>query len=124
MKSSYNFFIALLRADGSEPSTDSGYTRSDMGEVDIFDLAPAVLQHNHIFSDVPAPGWGEITAYAVYDAPEGGNIMLMFGLPKPINCHAGTIPVIHNGRLLLGVDVSAEIKIHLNTVAVASKVKS
>lgn len=104
--------IALLRADGSEPPRDSGYARSPAGEVGIWDLAKVATQEDHIFPDVPEPGWGEITAYAAYDAPEGGNLMLMFGLPKPVNCHAGTIPVIHKGRLLLGVDVTANIELH------------
>lgn len=106
------FYIGLLRADGSEPPRESGYARSTVGKVDIWDLAKAATQEDHIFSDVPAPGWGEITAYAAYDAPESGNLMLMFGLSKPVNCHAGTIPVIHKGRLLLGVDVSTKIKLH------------
>ena len=106
------FYIGLLRADGSEPPRESGYARVPMGTSDVWGIAKAATEEQHIFPDVPEPGWGEITAYAVYDAPEGGNIMLMFGLPEPVNCHAGTIPFIHNGRLLLGVDVSAEIKLY------------
>lgn len=116
-----NYYAALLRADGSEPSHDSGYARSYIGEVDIFDLPVVATQNDHIFPDVPAPGWGEIVSYAVYDAPTDGNLMLVFGLPKPVNCHAGTIPVIHNGRLLLGVDMSAEIKLCAVTTAEAKK---
>ena len=112
-----NFYIALLRADGTEPSPGSGYARILMGEVDVWDLAKAVTQSDHIFSDVLAPSWGEVTAYAVYDAPEGGNLMLMFGLPKPVNCHAGTVPVIHKGQLLLGVDVSAGIKLYATSAS-------
>ena len=112
-----NYYIALLRADGTEPPKESGYTRVLMGEVGVWDLAKAATQEDHIFSDVLEPGWGKITAYAVYDAPEGGNLMLMFGLPKPINCHVGTIPVIHKGRLLLGVDVSASIKLYATAAA-------
>ena len=112
-----NYYAALLRADGSEPSTDSGYARSHIGEVDIFDLPVVATQNDHIFPDVAAPGWGEIVSYAVYDAPTDGNLMLVFGLPKPVNCHAGTIPVIHKGRLLLGVDVSTNIKLYATAAA-------
>lgn len=112
-----NYYIALLRADGTEPPRECGYTRVLMGEVGVWDLAKAATQEDHIFPDVPAAGWGEITAYAVYDAPEGGNLMLMFGLPKSVNCHAGTVPVIHGGRLLLGVDVSASIKLYATAAA-------
>lgn len=111
------FYIGLLRQDGSEPPQDSGYARSPAGEVGIWDLAMAATLEDHIFPDVPEPGWGEITDYAVYDAPEGGNLMLTFGLPKSVNCHAGTIPVIHEGRLLLGVDVSAKIKLYATAAA-------
>ena len=30
-------------------------------------------------------------------------------MPEPVNVHEGTIPVIYQGRLLLGIDVSANI---------------
>ena len=106
------FYIGLLRADGSEPPRESGYARVPMGDVDVWGIAKAATGDDHIFPDVLAPGWGEITAYAVYIAPEGGEKLLTWQLPKSVNCHAGTIPVIHNGKLLLGVDVSAEIKLY------------
>lgn len=106
------YYIGLLRADGTEPPKESDYARVPMGDVDVWDIAKAATTERHIFPDVPEPGWGEIPAYAVYDAPEGGEKLLEWQLPKPTNCHAGTIPLIHEGRLLLGVDVSANIKLH------------
>lgn len=105
-------YIGLLRRDGTEPPREAGYKRAAAGDVDLWDIAKLPYTGQHIFPDVTAPGYGHIVEYAAYTAPEGGEPLIVWHLPEPVDCHKGTVPFIHEGRLLLGVDVSAEIKLY------------
>ena len=105
-------YIGLLRADGTEPPEKSGYARAALGEVDIWDIPTIPSQRQIVFPEVRDPGYGVITAYVLFNCPEvDAPPLYIWPLPEPVNVHMGTVPVIHNGPLLLGVDVTANIVI-------------
>ena len=95
-----NAYIGLLRCDGTEPPSGSGYARADPGDIGNQEI---------VFPAVNAPGYGVVTDYGLFERPYGGAPLRTWSLSEPVNVHPGTVPVIHNGRLLLGVDVTAQI---------------
>lgn len=98
-------FVGLLRADGTEPSTAAGYRRV------LADLPPN-YQFGDIqvhFAEVREPGYGEIDRVAVFAEASGGAPVRTFRLPKPIDTHAGVIPLVAHSDLWRGVDISARI---------------
>ena len=104
-----NAYIALLRADGTEPEAASGYRRSCLGEVDSIEI-PQLLENRQIpFPDVTEPGYGEIVAVAVSDREERGQALWVWPLPEPVDVHPGVTPVIYNGKLYRGVAVQAKV---------------
>lgn len=107
----FNTFVALFRADGTEPSACCGYKRAEAGAVDAWHLTEAINNRTIVFPEIKEPGCGIIAGYALYNAAEGGDPLYIWWLDAPVNAHAGTVPFIHNGKLLLGVDVSANISL-------------
>lgn len=105
-------YMGLLRADGSEPSRQSGYERMCAGEVLIYDIPGIPNDRDIVFNEVADPGYGNICAYAAFDAPVGGEALYLWELPQPVYCHTGTIPFIHKGVLYRGLDVSAQITLN------------
>ena len=99
-------YIGLLRADGTEPVEASGYSRSiAQGTAET---VSHILQNGQVvFPDVYDPGYGEIKSVAVWNHPEGGKPEMVWDLPEPVTVHAGVVPVIHKGKLFMGVDVKA-----------------
>ena len=102
-------YMGLFRGDGAEPPREAGYERVCLGEVEILDIPALPVREQIVFSDVTAPGWGLVSGFWVFDRAEGGGPLYIWDLPEPVNVHEGTIPVIYQGRLLLGIDVSANI---------------
>ena len=104
-----SMYVALLCADGTEPTGGSGYTRADLGEMpeDQLDQIPAM--HQIEFPDVCEPGYQPITAFAVYDQPKGGMRLKLWQLSQSVQVNVGEVPVIHHGQLLRGVAVQARI---------------
>lgn len=99
-------YVGLLRADGTEPESASGYQRVPAAP----ETVPQFLQAQQIvFPDVTAPGYGEIVCVAAWKREFGGVSMTAWPLPEPVNVHEGVVPVLHKGRLLLGVDVRAKV---------------
>lgn len=109
MHKTIHAYLGLLRADGTEPPRKAGYQRVDVGEADIWDIPRIPYTAQIVFPDVTAPGCGLITDYALYDRPDGGEALMVWHLPEPVDCHSGIIPFIHNGKLYRGLDVSANI---------------
>ena len=114
-------YIGLFRSDGTEPLARAGYARACAGEMDLWDMPKIPYQQKIVFDDVLAPGWGHITEYRLYDTPEGGEALYIWYLPAPVHAHPDTIPIVHEGRLLLGVDVSAKIILKSAATAEATK---
>lgn len=106
-------YMALLHEDGTEPDAASGYARACLGKVNIIDIPQLPYKGQIVFNDVVAPGYGIISDYALYDCPEGGEALFIWELPKPLDAPEKTIPFIHQGRLFLGVDISANVKIRM-----------
>lgn len=88
-----------LSVNGKEPDASTGYAR--VGAESIED-APAV------FPPVTAD-CGNVTAIVVYG--ESGEVIRTIELPEPVNVHAGVIPIVQNGKLFRGVDVTAHVSI-------------
>lgn len=104
-------YIGLMGVGDKEPSVEAGYARVGIGQVDLLE-APRLLNGRQIvFNEVTAPGCGLVYEIGLYNAPEGGELLYYWNLPEPVDVHAGTIPVVHNGKLLLGLDVSANISL-------------
>ena len=95
-------YIGLLTDEGTEPPKESGYAR-----VAVEGFAPA--EDLVIFPDAVGPGYGNVTHYGLFDRDKGGETVSLWPLPEPVNAHAGTVPLIWGGKMLLGVDVSARV---------------
>ena len=107
----FDTYMGLFRADGTEPSACCGYKRTAAGEVDAWHLMEALTGKTIVFPEITDPGCGMIAGYALYNAAEGGDPLYIWWLDEPVNAHAGTVPFINNGKLLLGVDVTANISL-------------
>lgn len=105
----HSVFVGLLRADGSEPSALSGYKRIPAGESEFSKIPEVVSRQQIIFDDVQAPGYGEITAIAVYHKQESGRPVWLQELPAAVDVHEGVIPIIVRGQLLRGLEVQAQV---------------
>lgn len=90
-------YIGLL-IGCNEPSSSSGYCRME-GDFNGMVAFPV------------SAGYGEITHIALFDAAEGGVPVETIELPEPVDCHKGVIPIVNCGRLLRGLDVTAQIKL-------------
>lgn len=110
-------YMALFRSDNSEPPRESGYTRADVGDVDIWNFPQVPYEKDIIFPDVTALGGGLITGYALYNQPEDGDPLYIWMLPEPVDCHEGIVPFIHQGKLYRGLDVSAKVILQSTAVA-------
>lgn len=99
-------YVGLLRADGTEPDPASGYKRAIVQGT--LETVSSLLQTGQIvFPDVTEPGYGEIVCVAAWKREFGGVSLTAWPLPEAVNVHAGVVPVIHKGKLLMGVDVKA-----------------
>lgn len=102
-------YIGLLGPSGKEPCPESGYSRVKLGDADLWD-APKLLDGNQlVFDEATAPGYGLISMISLYNAPEGDQPLYIWVLDEPVDVHAGVIPAVVNGRLIRGVDVSAQV---------------
>lgn len=117
-------YIGLHLAGGKEPPVSLGYRRAEAGETDLWKLPYINNERQFVFPDVQDPGWGEVVGYAAYDRPEGGDPLYIWMLPATVNAQPGTVPVIHKGRLLLGVDVSAQIQLVTPCAAASADVNN
>lgn len=104
-------YTALIYADGTEPAAETGYARAASGKTDAFHLHEVPYRNTIVFPEIREPGCGLVAGYAIYNSRVGGDLLYLWYFDTPVNVHAGTVPVIHNGKLFLGVDVSANINI-------------
>lgn len=102
-------YVALLCADGTEPDARSGYKRASIGAFSTDQLDQIPMMHQIEFPDVKHPGYRPVTAFAVFDKPEGGMRMKVWQLHQSVQINPGEVPVIHHGKLLRGVAVQANI---------------
>lgn len=107
-----DLYLALLRSDGTEPEPASGYRRVSIGDQDIVSKPDIFGGRQIAFPDVQEPGYGKISAVAVCDRETGGRILRSWNFPAPQDCHAGVVPVIHNGQLYRGMEVQAVVKLN------------
>lgn len=99
-------YVGLLRADGTEPDSSSGYKRTIVQGTP--ETVSQLLQTGQIvFPDVTEPGYGEVVAVAAWHREFAGVPICAWPLPESVTVHAGVVPVIHKGKLLMGVDVKA-----------------
>lgn len=105
-----DLYIALLRADGTEPDPASGYCRVSIGVYDIVSKPDIFGGRQIAFPEAKDPGYGSVYSVAVCDRPEGGKYLRTWNFPAAQDCHAGVVPVIHNGRLYCGMEVQAVVK--------------
>lgn len=104
-----NVYLALLRADGTEPESESGYERADLGLYDIVSKPDIFGGRQIVFPDVREPGYGMISAVALCDRKIDGNYLKVWRFSSEQNCHAGVVPVIYNGQLYRGMEVQAKV---------------
>lgn len=89
-----------------EPSENTGYKRVEISSVDE---AVRCLSGDYPIEFTNLSGYGWITHYAVMDAQTGGNMISKISLKKIVYVDNDAIPILHKGKLLLGVDMSAKI---------------
>lgn len=88
-------YVGLLNGS-TEPDKSTGYMRKESD----FD--------HTVFFPV-SKGYGTITHIGLYETETGGDPVDVIRLPEPVDVHRGIIPVVHNRKLLRGVDVTAKI---------------
>ena len=98
-------YAGLLRVDGSEPTAETGYVRV------------AVTGDDTVFPEAGGEGYALLCGHALFEGAVGGTPLCLFQRSKPIAAGAGTIPVIHKERLLVGVDVSERVGVRALTDA-------
>lgn len=94
-----------LSVNGKEPDVSTSYARVG---VESIETAPA------IFPPITAD-CGDVTAIVVYDETE--EVIRTIELAEPVNVHAGVIPIVQNGKLFRGLDVTAQISLKSNATA-------
>ena len=102
-------YIGLLTAGGKEPDEKSGYCRVCIGEMELREMSSALENRQIVFQDVQEPGYGIVEAAALYNMEKGGVPMAHWNFQMPLDVHAGVVPVIQNGRLWRGMDVTAKL---------------
>lgn len=90
-------YIGLL-IGSNEPSPSTGYARveGDLGQNVAFPLSE---------------GYGMVTHIALYDSADADRPVDTIALPEPVDVHAGVIPLVHNGQLFRGLDVTGHVTI-------------
>lgn len=101
-------YVGLLRADGSEPPAASGYKRVFVENMKLTNHALTLSDKQIVFDDVTAPGYGEITAIAVYLNQHDVEPAFLIEFPA-VEIHEGIIPLIVNNQLLRGMEVQAQV---------------
>jgi hypothetical protein len=97
-------YVGLLREDGTEPPSDSGYIRPYTAE---FDLIPELNEFREfLFPAAVNPGYGLISSVGLFDVPEGGEPLKTWALPELVNVHEGVTPFLHGGKLMRGIEMS------------------
>lgn len=99
-------YVGLLVSD-KEPPAESGYSRVRLEDVDILDVPTLLKDRQIVFPDVTAPGYGLVTDICAFD--EGGELLYTWPLPESVDIHEGVVPAILDGRLVRGMDVSAQV---------------
>lgn len=96
-----------LRVSGKEPPAESGYSRIPLGDMNILDVPTLLKDRQIVFNDVTAPGYGLVTDICAFD--QDGELLYIWPLPEPVDVHEGVVPGIVDGRLIRGLDVSAQV---------------
>lgn len=109
----FNAYVGLRNSAGSEPNSDSGYKRVHLGKILYLTNPLSLFNIPAEFPQVQAPGYGIISEVAIYDRAEGGEPLWLFTQPEALDFHEDTIPIIQNGKLYRGVDVSAAVVVSL-----------
>lgn len=90
--------IIGLLLESREPDSSTGYTRVE-GDI------------NHTVVFPVSSGYGVITHIGIFDSINGGAVLEKIKLPEPVDCHEGVVPIVHHGKLLRGIDVTAKVKL-------------
>lgn len=101
-------YIGLLRCDGTEPPKEAGYQRILASVNSPQDI---LYCDQIVFPDVQYPGYGVITAVAVYASECDPTFTEAWLLPTTWDFHEGVIPVVHKGVLYRCMEVQAEISL-------------
>lgn len=96
-------YIGLL-VGSYEPSPSTGYCRVE-GDL------------SQTLGFPTSKGYGIVTHIAVFATPHGGEPVETIELLQPVDCHIGVIPLLHEGKLLRGIDVTAQISLKSNAAA-------
>ena len=103
-------YLGLLDKEGREPDRALGYSRCSVGNVEIWDIPMWPENNMAVFNEVTS-SYGDIHAYCMYDCAEGGEPLYIWPVKEPLDIHEGVIPIINNGRLMRGVDVSIRFEL-------------
>lgn len=102
----------------AEPSAESGYSRVDAEtSVDLDSISLSDLQL--VFPESTGSGYGIVTSVMMFDSADAVEARRSWNLPEPADVHAGVTPVIHKGRLIRGIDISAKVQLCSDTMAKA-----
>ena len=97
-------YVGLLREDGTEPSSDSGYIRPYTTE---FDHLPELNEFREfLFPAAVSLGYGAVASVALFDVPEGGEPLKTWALPELVDVQEGVTPFLHGGKLMRGIEMS------------------
>lgn len=116
-------YIGLLGVGLEEPLPATGYKRTAAGAFDIWQAPNLLRGRQFVFPEVKAPGYGFIFCIGLFNAPTGGELLYTWDLPEKVDMHEGVVPGIIDGRLIRGVDVSAQVIASLKEAIAATKTK-
>lgn len=111
----YDFYIALSSTtpsiDGTgvtEPTVDTGYARAQVDNsiitFDVADESNVVFNHVKIYFPESIKPWSGITHYAIFDASEGGNLLMFGALNATVDVPIKTIVSIPIGTLKVSTE--------------------
>ena len=84
----------------SEPATSAGYARVKL-EVLSEPTAGVITNNAAISFEESTANWGTMTHFVIYDAADGGNLLMYDSLSTARNVEAATIVTIKAGSLTL-----------------------
>ena len=107
-------YIGLARADFTEPTAESGYTRICLGTYSLQEITNCLENKQIVFNEVRSPGYGHIAHMLLYLESEGSEPFYIWNVQPAIDVHEGVTPAIFNGHLIRGIEVQAEIILNSN----------
>ena len=116
-----NGYIGLMGDGFEEPPIEAGYRRVHSGEMNLWEAPTFLNDHQFVFPEATTPGYGNVFCVGLFNAEQAGELLYIWPLHEEVDVHEGVVPGLINGKLLRGIDVSAEVVAKLEEAIAATK---